>query len=628
MGMQVNTNIAANNAYRNLATTQNDLSKSLEKLSSGLRINRAADDAAGLAISEGLKSQVGGLTVAARNAQDAVSVLQTAEGSLNEVQSILQRVRDLAVQAGNDSNNKESRQAIQTEVTALSKELTRISESTNFNGTQLLDGTKSMLSFQIGANAEASSRIEVDLGKSNVATVANAIGGGTNVKAVTTIADGAVQLSGVAFDATTVTGDVNIKQAGGLSFTASFGAADSTRTDADVLAKLKLAATSSGGNFTVTANATDPSKYTIQSQDASLASGATNAITVSTTSAGTVSTSGVAINKATVSGIVTITQANGDSISHDFGGATSTLTNAQIVTAFNTDTSNGGNASKFTISEHATTAGLFTITSANKTLTDPTNDGITVSGNTAGAVSTKGSTYTIATGNKLTFAQGGGQTAEFTITADETDIDTLVIALNKTTGTGIGATFLASNDGGALKITSVDATKNNATTNAITVSATTATGGTAVSSVALTAFSAAGTAVGSAGPEVASTGVTDGTDAYEQVSTTANVTTVVAALDFSSAANAALALTEIDAQITQVSSARAELGANQNRFESVIKNLAVSKENLTAAGSRIRDTDMAEEMVKYTRANILSQAGTAMLAQANQSNSGVLQLLQ
>ena len=151
MGMQINTNLAANNTYRNLAATQNDMSKSLEKLSSGLRINRAADDAAGLAISEGLKSQVGGLTVASRNAQDAVSVIQTAEGSLNEVQSILQRVRDLAVQAGNDSNNVDSRKAIQTEVTALTKELTRISESTNFNGTQLLDGTKPSLSFQAGS---------------------------------------------------------------------------------------------------------------------------------------------------------------------------------------------------------------------------------------------------------------------------------------------------------------------------------------------------------------------------------------------------------------------------------------------------------------------------------------------
>ena len=155
MGMQINTNVAANNSYRNLTTTQNDLSKSLEKLSSGLRINRAADDAAGLAISEGLKSQASGLGVASRNAQDAVSVIQTAEGSLSEVHSILQRVRDLAVQAGNDSNNADSRSAIQTEVTALGAELTRISESTNFNGIKLLDGSNASLTFQVGAGDSA-----------------------------------------------------------------------------------------------------------------------------------------------------------------------------------------------------------------------------------------------------------------------------------------------------------------------------------------------------------------------------------------------------------------------------------------------------------------------------------------
>src|SRR5690554_209041 len=161
MGMQINTNVSALNAYRNLSNTQNDLSKSLEKLSSGLRINRAADDAAGLAISEGLRSQIGGLNVAARNAQDGISVIQTAEGALTEVHSILQRMRDLAVQAGNDSNNEESRTAIDTEAKALSAELGRISESTNFNGIDLLKGGS--LSFQVGANDDASSQIGVTL---------------------------------------------------------------------------------------------------------------------------------------------------------------------------------------------------------------------------------------------------------------------------------------------------------------------------------------------------------------------------------------------------------------------------------------------------------------------------------
>ncbi|WP_104130644.1 flagellin [Cryobacterium sp. N21] len=378
MGMQVNTNVAANNAYRNLATTQNDLSKSLEKLSSGLRINRAADDAAGLAVSEGLKSQVGGLTVASRNAQDAVSVIQTAEGSLNEVQSILQRVRDLAVQAGNDSNNEESRAAIKTEVTALTAELDRISDSTNFNGTNLLDGSKPELSFQVGANGDSSSQIKVKLDGANVADITKAIGA-DNV---------------------------------GTSY--AYAAADTA-------------------------------KY----KDLS----------------------------------------------------------------FKID---GGTA-------------------------------IVVTGSTKLAALTTSSTA-----------------------------EDVVDALN-------------SNDNfKAQMIATVDESGN--------VNAKAIDGGSVVQSVA-----------GGPGTATAST---------------------IGGLDFSSAKGAAAAITALDNQITEVSTARASLGADQNRFESVIKNLAVSKENLTAAGSRIRDTDMAEEMVKYTRANILSQAGTAMLAQANQSNSGVLQLLQ
>lgn len=184
MGMQINTNIAALNSYRNLSSTQNDLSKSLEKLSSGLRINRAADDAAGLSISEGLRAQINGLGVASRNAQDGVSVIQTAEGALTEVHSILQRMRDLAVQGANDSNNAESRAAIKNEADQLGAELSRISESTNFNGVNLFQagtavgGGPASLTFQVGADGDASSKVSVamlDLGAaiSGVATLAD-----------------------------------------------------------------------------------------------------------------------------------------------------------------------------------------------------------------------------------------------------------------------------------------------------------------------------------------------------------------------------------------------------------------------------------------------------------------------
>src|SRR3954449_12547465 len=141
MGLSVNTNVAALNSYRNLSTTNTQMSKSLEKLSSGFRINRAADDAAGLAISEGLRSQIGGIKVAVRNTQDGISVVQTAEGALTETHSILQRMRDLAVQSANDSNDQTSRDAIESENDALKKELTRIADKTTFNNIKLLDGS-------------------------------------------------------------------------------------------------------------------------------------------------------------------------------------------------------------------------------------------------------------------------------------------------------------------------------------------------------------------------------------------------------------------------------------------------------------------------------------------------------
>jgi flagellin len=154
MGLRINQNIEAMNAYRNLSVTQGQMSKSLEKLSSGFRINRAADDAAGLAISEGLRSQVGGLKQAVRNAQDGVSVVQTAEGALTEVHSILQRVRDLSVQAANaGANSTTSLTAIQSEITELGSALSDIATRTDFNGTKLLDGSNATLTFQVGANA-------------------------------------------------------------------------------------------------------------------------------------------------------------------------------------------------------------------------------------------------------------------------------------------------------------------------------------------------------------------------------------------------------------------------------------------------------------------------------------------
>ncbi|AMB39483.1 flagellin [[Arthrobacter] sp. ATCC 21022] len=175
MGMQINNNLMANNAYRSLNATQDTLSKSMEKLSSGLRIHRAADDAAGLAISEGLKSQVTGSAVAARNAQDGISIIQTTEGALTEVHSVLQRMRDLAVQGASDTNNADARAAIKKEADSLGKELNRITESTNFNGIDLLKGGSKNI--QVGTAGSANDVIAVNLG--DVATAVGALSSAT-----------------------------------------------------------------------------------------------------------------------------------------------------------------------------------------------------------------------------------------------------------------------------------------------------------------------------------------------------------------------------------------------------------------------------------------------------------------
>lgn len=175
MGMAINNNLMANSAYRHLSSNQDSVSKSMEKLSSGLRINRAADDAAGLTISEGLKAQVSGSAVAARNAQDGISVIQTTEGALTEVHSILQRMRDLAVQGASDTTVGAARTAIKKEGDSLGKELDRLITGTNFNGIQLLDGTAGtagVIKIQVGTGGGATDAIDVNLANTGTSVAA------------------------------------------------------------------------------------------------------------------------------------------------------------------------------------------------------------------------------------------------------------------------------------------------------------------------------------------------------------------------------------------------------------------------------------------------------------------------
>jgi len=179
MALSITNNIAALNAYQNLTDVQNKLTSSIAKLSSGNAITDAGDDAAGLAISTGLTSQVNGLNQAATNAQSGLDVVQTASGALTQVTSMLQRLRDLAVQAANDSNSTSSRTDIQTEATQITDELTRVSTSTNYNGTKLLNGNATPLTFQVGANAGTDNEIAVNLSSIDVGAIATTLGNNT-----------------------------------------------------------------------------------------------------------------------------------------------------------------------------------------------------------------------------------------------------------------------------------------------------------------------------------------------------------------------------------------------------------------------------------------------------------------
>ncbi|MDQ1542996.1 MAG: flagellin [Actinomycetota bacterium] len=177
MALSITNNVAALNAYQNLSNVQDSLTSSIAKLSSGNAITTAGDNAAGLAIATGLTSQVNGLNVAATNAQSGLDVVQTASGALTQVTCLLLRLRDLAVQAANDSNSAASRTDIATEATQITDELTRVSTATNYNGTNLLDGSATALNFQVGANGSADNTISVDLTSANVGAVATALGG-------------------------------------------------------------------------------------------------------------------------------------------------------------------------------------------------------------------------------------------------------------------------------------------------------------------------------------------------------------------------------------------------------------------------------------------------------------------
>ena len=503
MPQVISTNIASLNAQRALSNSQGDVQTSLQRLSSGLRINGAKDDAAGLAISERFTAQINGLNQAVRNANDAISLSQTAEGSLNQTTQLLQRMRELAVQSANATNSSTDRTALQAEVLQLTAEVDRIATTTQFNGLNLLDGTYTSQAFQVGSNANQT------VGVSLTSARSNALGSQTEV----TFENSDAQLG--------------------------FASARNANPTSGVLAQVLTYTTTQVGASAVTNTVSVAAGDSAETIASKVNAAVPN---LNATASTTVQLDTVAGNEA---GDTFTLEVNGISITTgDLGGTATT----------------GATAIAAAIQGESALAGL--------TVSDDNGGTLTISNNTGADISIK---IAAASGNPTGFdvqgvLESGAISTEQVLRLAGTEGTVVTGILSYTTALPTTTTFGVNSSG---------AINTNAATSAVQASSSTI--------------------------------------------STVNIGT-------SSGAQSAIAV--IDAALATVSSDRADLGAIQNRFESIVSNLATNAENQSAARSRIMDADFATETASLTRGQILQQAGIAVLAQANAAPQNVLALLQ
>ncbi|MBI5626205.1 MAG: flagellin [Nitrosomonadales bacterium] len=494
----INTNIASLNAQRNLNSSQSALQTSLQRLSSGLRINSAKDDAAGMAIASRMTSQINGNNQASRNANDGISLAQTAEGDLAQIGINLQRMRDLAVQSANATNSVSDRASLDAEVQSLAAEIDRVAQNSSFNGTKLLDGTFTAQTFHVGAGATANDRIDIS-SIASARTTALGSAGATTSATVTSAAPTA-------------------------ALTAGYLTLNGFQVGASVAGALPGQSTGSGYSIAAAINAISGSSGVTATANATTVAGA----------AASVFTAFTAANSFTINGI---------SVGAIAAGGQATGQGANVAAAVNSV--------------------------SNQT-------GVTATANaTTGAV-----TLTAADGRDISLLATGTTTAAAALAA-----------FGLTTGDVVGP---------------VAAVATHAT-------------------VTLNSTNAAGIVIGG-GVAAAAVG-TDGFTRATTAPTTVSSVSSISSMNVLTAAAATSALAVLDGAITTINSSRASLGAYQNRFASVVTSLQTTSENLTASRSRIMDTDFAAETSQLTRNQILQQAGTAMLAQANQLPQNVLTLL-
>ncbi|WP_291637287.1 flagellin [Clostridium sp.] len=574
--MIINHNMGAMNANRNMGINAGNANKSMEKLSSGLRINKAGDDAAGLAISEKMRGQIRGLDQAGANAQDAISLIGTAEGALSESTSILQRMRELAVQGSSDTNTVDDRDAMQKEVGQLSLELDRIGNTTEFNTKKLLNGAVSTKIQSAGTAV------------SGVSTTSATVDGVYDLD-VTSEATKATLNSSQAMGATLgVTGKLNINNVE-VSL-------DTDDTMKNVLDKINLVSDQTG----VTAMVSETGGLKLESQE--MGSGTT---ILATGSAPLLVATGLT---ATGDGITTaVSDAGTDAAGQLMTGQDFTATGNTITGK--TGTSVEGLKLQLSGSE---TAASVSYKFATVVGTDAT---ISINGSSAIAIS---SSDTI--DQAITSINGQKDSTGVTATkaANGTDITFTSSALGENSAIEI-TTAVGGTSGGIT--TAGDVALTNELTNGSTgIGTTTNTDGTV--------------RVASDGNLDFHIGANEGQQLRVDINDMrasalggAGTADKIDKVDVSTKVGAEAGITNIDSAIKSVSQERAKLGAFSNRLEHTIANLGTSSENLTSAESRIRDVDMAKEMSTFSKNNILNQAAQAMLAQANQQPQQVLALL-
>ncbi len=561
MAMVINTNVASLNAQRNLSKTQGSLTTSLQRLSSGLRINSAKDDAAGLSIVTRFAAQVKGMNQAIRNANDGISLAQTGEGSIQEVTTNLQRIRELAVQSANGTYSATDRLSMQKEVDQLVSEIDRIATKTQFSGRNILDGSSGTLAFQVGANANETISV------SNVNVRANALGSQAGITQSTT---DRVSLTNDGTDA----GTYGIQEDTAGTGTGAAVASDDLKITVAGTNSVDIAAASFGG--AITGVATDDLKDV---NDADYGSG---------------------MAKSIAERINNIREMKLDDTN---AGADGTYLEGVYASAKTTFKSSDLDAADY--SGSAVSASDYSYVGAGSLK----NGDLNINGVDIGAVSfqEKDATGTLSTAINAKSDETGvtasvDENGELVLTAE----DGRDIVVNTTTSTATNNLFSAGGSSQTSGANDFDAKLENLrVTGQVTV--------TAQDTITLAEANTDEFGVGASQGSLEEKNI-------QAVGTIANA-------DIKTQDSANTTIESVDSALEQISAIRADFGAVQNRFESVVRNLQNVSENLTASRSRIEDADFAMETATLTRAQIMQQAGTAMLAQANMLPQQALSLL-